>query len=182
MREKKDIDRLFQEKFKDFEAAPPERVWGNIEAELRKEKKRRVVPLWFKLGSVAAILLIALLLSLPVFNDFDSTKNPVVIDDNASPANSDGSPRISPTRNPVHENQTVTDLENTGQNQRAGDSTVTPAEINNTHNNNIKFNSTQKNSSNSIAYDNTSAHTPKGRSKNLKSTGNTTTGSAADAV
>ena len=34
MKEKKHIDRLFQEGFKDFEATPSDVVWKNIEAQL----------------------------------------------------------------------------------------------------------------------------------------------------
>ena len=34
MRDKKHIDRLFQEHFKDFEVAPPETVWNKIEDKL----------------------------------------------------------------------------------------------------------------------------------------------------
>ncbi|MBC8883582.1 hypothetical protein H9X57_09985 [Flavobacterium piscinae] len=39
MKDKKNLDRLFQEQFKDFEEIPPEIVWKNIEAELTKKKK-----------------------------------------------------------------------------------------------------------------------------------------------
>ncbi len=59
MKEKKNIDRLFQEKFKDFEAHPSDRVWQGI-VEKRKKKKSRIIPLWLKLGGAAAILLLFL--------------------------------------------------------------------------------------------------------------------------
>lgn len=59
MKEKKNIERLFQEKLKDFEVSPPEMAWKNIEAELnKKEKKRRIIPFWFKPTGIAASLLI----------------------------------------------------------------------------------------------------------------------------
>jgi hypothetical protein len=58
MIERKKIDRLFQEKFRDFEVAPDEKVWENIEAGLKEKKKRRVIPFWFRLSGVAAALLI----------------------------------------------------------------------------------------------------------------------------
>ena len=60
--EKKNIDRLFQEKFRDFEANPPEYMWDRIEEELNKKKKRRVIPIWWKLSGVAALFLIGLAL------------------------------------------------------------------------------------------------------------------------
>ncbi|MEO1009808.1 MAG: hypothetical protein AAFX53_00790 [Bacteroidota bacterium] len=54
---KKNLDNLFQEKLKDFREAPDERVWASIEASLdKKKKKHRVIPLWWKLGGVAALL------------------------------------------------------------------------------------------------------------------------------
>lgn len=71
MREKKNIDRLFQEKFKDFEAAPPEFVWDNLEEILQKKKKRRVVPLWWRMGGIAAALVVGMLFMYPYF--FSST-------------------------------------------------------------------------------------------------------------
>ena len=63
MKEKKNIDNIFKEGFNNFEATPSPRVWENIQAQLEKEKKeRKVIPLWVRLGGVAA--LIALLLSV----------------------------------------------------------------------------------------------------------------------
>jgi hypothetical protein len=59
MKENKNIDRLFQEKFKDFEAKPPEMAWQNIKNKLnKKEKKRRVIPFWLKASGIAASLLL----------------------------------------------------------------------------------------------------------------------------
>ncbi|MCP9199351.1 hypothetical protein MKO06_05500 [Gramella sp. GC03-9] len=58
MKEKKSIDRIFQEKFKDFEAEPREQVWDQISARLDKKEKKRpfIIPLWLKVGGVAAVL------------------------------------------------------------------------------------------------------------------------------
>lgn len=59
MSDKKHIDRLFQEKLKDFEVSPNDEVWNNIHDRLHKDKrKRRVIPIWWKLAGVAAILLL----------------------------------------------------------------------------------------------------------------------------
>jgi hypothetical protein len=55
MKENKNIERLFQEKFKDFEVSPPDFVWENIQEKLNpKEKKRRVIPFWYKTAGIAA--------------------------------------------------------------------------------------------------------------------------------
>ncbi|WP_044625642.1 hypothetical protein [Neotamlana nanhaiensis] len=69
MSDKKHIDRLFQEGFKDFEATPSDAVWKRIEAELnQKKKKRRVIPIWWRYAGVAAVLLLLLTIG---FNYFD---------------------------------------------------------------------------------------------------------------
>ena len=57
MEERKHIDRLYQEKFKDFEATPREMVWKNISSRLQeKERKRSVLPIWYRIAGVAALL------------------------------------------------------------------------------------------------------------------------------
>ena len=56
---KKNIDRLFQEKFKDFDPAPESAVWENIKAKLDAQEKEsdRVIPIWWwRLGGIAAAL------------------------------------------------------------------------------------------------------------------------------
>ena len=61
MSERKNIERLFQEKFKDFEATPSSQIWENIAAELeKKENKKRVIPFWFnmKAAGIAAALVL----------------------------------------------------------------------------------------------------------------------------
>lgn len=63
MKDKKNIDRLFQEKLKDFEAHPPEMIWNSIEAKLPR-KKRKIVPLWWVYGGAAASLIIGLLMTI----------------------------------------------------------------------------------------------------------------------
>lgn len=69
MNEKKHIDRLFQEKFKNFEATPDDAVWENIHRALHKdERKRRVVPFWWKMAGVAALLALLFTVGNAVFN------------------------------------------------------------------------------------------------------------------
>ncbi|WP_242203395.1 PorT family protein [Aestuariivivens insulae] len=69
MSDKKHIDRLFQEKFKDFEASPRDEVWDAIEAQLnKKKKKRRVIPIWWRYAGVAALLVLLLTLGGLYFN------------------------------------------------------------------------------------------------------------------
>ncbi|SHF84077.1 hypothetical protein SAMN05443549_101535 [Flavobacterium fluvii] len=80
MKEKKNIDRLFQEQLRDFEANPDNQVWLNIEAELKKNKKRKVVPIWFKYSGIAAAFLLGLF-TLNTNQTFHSkTENGIVFD------------------------------------------------------------------------------------------------------
>ncbi len=56
MKEKKYIDRLYQEKFRDFEAAPRDAVWKSIETKLQEKRERKTaVPFWFRYAGVAAL-------------------------------------------------------------------------------------------------------------------------------
>ena len=77
MNEKKNIDRLFQERFKDFEAVPNDKVWGNIHDALHEKKKKKVLPLWWKLSGIAAGLVLAFL-AFTTFID-DETNIPSVV-------------------------------------------------------------------------------------------------------
>lgn len=71
MSERQNIDRLFQEKFKDFEVAPPEHVWSNIQSKINTDKKKTQpsLPSWWKLGGTAVALLIGLFLFDTVSNE-----------------------------------------------------------------------------------------------------------------
>ncbi|KAA2219178.1 outer membrane beta-barrel protein [Maribacter flavus] len=69
---KKHLDELFQERFKGFEETPDEKVWSAIEASLDKKRKKRILPLWWQLAGVAAVLIVGLLL----FNPFNSKVSP----------------------------------------------------------------------------------------------------------
>jgi hypothetical protein len=76
MNDKKHIDRLFQEKLKDFEAVPSNTVWENISAELHAEEKdRKIIPLWLKLSGVAVAILLLFTVGNAVFNSSDENPN-----------------------------------------------------------------------------------------------------------
>ncbi len=68
---KKKLDELFRDTLSDFKEAPDERVWASIEASLDKKKKKRILPLWWSLGGIAAAVLLGLLL----VNPFDVKNN-----------------------------------------------------------------------------------------------------------
>lgn len=54
----KNIDRLFQEKLKDYEVTPPNKVWSGIENNLTVIPQKRRIPIWAKFASIAALLLL----------------------------------------------------------------------------------------------------------------------------
>lgn len=111
MSEKKNIERLFQEKFKDFEATPSPEVWDNIEAKLKEKKKRRVIPLWLRLSGVAAILLIGFMIGDGITNNpiKTDTDNGVV---NQNNTNTERSKDLAPMQSPIKSNEIVTETEN----------------------------------------------------------------------
>ena len=80
MKENKNIDRLFQEQSRGFEDTPDNQVWLNIEAELKKDKKRKVIPLWLKCSGIAAAFLLGLF-TLNMNQTFHTkTENGIVLD------------------------------------------------------------------------------------------------------
>ncbi|CAL2102271.1 Outer membrane protein with beta-barrel domain [Tenacibaculum sp. 190130A14a] len=81
MDKNQNIERFFQEKFKDFEANPNPEVWKAIEAKLKK-KKRKVIPIWWFSGGIAATIVLGLLL-YPFLNnqeDKNEAEFPVIVD------------------------------------------------------------------------------------------------------
>ncbi len=146
MSERKNIDRLFQEKFKDFEAQPSDEVWGNIEAKLDGKKKRRIVPFWWKLSGIAAVFLIGFLVSKSIYDDGVKTEIPVVNQNNANPKDKNTIEDVHiknlknntiPTENPVVNDvkaddtngTTAADVNNKNNGSSASTGTVTTAEM-----------------------------------------------------
>ncbi len=75
MNEHKNIDRLFQEKFRDFEVDPSDTVWKNIEKQIgqKPKKDRRVLWLWF--SGIAAGLALFIYLNNPFVNSTPEQKS-----------------------------------------------------------------------------------------------------------
>ncbi|WP_437371533.1 outer membrane beta-barrel protein [Maribacter litoralis] len=76
--QKKNIDELFRDKLSDFKQTPDNKVWRAIDASLDKRKKKRVIPLWWSLGGVAAALLIGLLVFNPFTEEYKT--NEILVD------------------------------------------------------------------------------------------------------
>jgi len=107
MGDKKHIDRLFQEKLKDFEVTPNDAIWKSIENELHeKKRKRRVIPLWWQIGGVAAVLTLLFTVGSLVFNDsVESNSTQPVVNANEK----DSSSEVTSTNHPISN----TDLDQT---------------------------------------------------------------------
>lgn len=129
MNEKHNLDRLFQEKFKDFEVAPPEFVWENIQEKLQDKKTSRVIPLWLRLSGVAALLVLGGFIATLFFNDAENpaVNAPALVIDNTTATPADAI-KAAPDATPL---------------QAAPSATETAAENkNNTNDNNTNNNNT----------------------------------------
>lgn len=84
MKENKNLDKLFQDKFKSLDYPPQEIVWKNIEEQLKEKKKKRVIPFWWKLSGVAAVFVLGLGLYTVFFDNNNSSNNSVVDSNNNS--------------------------------------------------------------------------------------------------
>ncbi|MBE7641462.1 hypothetical protein GUB10_14070 [Salegentibacter sp. BLCTC] len=87
MKERKNIDRLYQEKFRDYNPEPKPELWNSIAGKLNEKDEKRpfIIPLWMKIGGVAAVL--ALMLSGYFFsqNNFTQTRVVFEIEEEAKP-------------------------------------------------------------------------------------------------
>jgi len=82
MNKNKNIDDLFKEGFKNFEATPSPNVWNNIEAKLKENDDRKVIPLWIKLAGVAALLALMFTVGNSIFNaPINNNTSPIVKED-----------------------------------------------------------------------------------------------------
>jgi len=89
---KKNLEQLFKDAFRDFQEVPDEKVWKSIESSLDKRKqKKRVIPIWWRLGGVAAALAILFFLINPL--DKEQVDNQIITDteNTAEPTRQDSS-------------------------------------------------------------------------------------------
>lgn len=144
MSEEHNIDRLFQESFKDFDVDAPKNAWNNIEKRLNKKSRKPLIPLWQKLGGAAAIIGILILIgSQWLINPFDNTQNKVVDapQDNSS-ENTPNRQNSSPLQtNPINNEVEQFDLNSPNVTQNISNKTVVassddePIQNSNTKNN-----------------------------------------------
>lgn len=75
MKNSKKIELLFQQKLRNLEKKPDEKVWNNISSKLIK-KKKRVLPFWWFYGGVAALFILGFYL----FKNTNNIETPLKID------------------------------------------------------------------------------------------------------
>lgn len=85
MSDNKNIDRLFKEQFKDFEATPAAGTWDQIAAQLQHKKKRRVVPFWLKSSGIAAALVLGCFLLFDQNSTLEIPQNKVATGKKTNP-------------------------------------------------------------------------------------------------
>jgi len=108
VRDLKNIDRLFQENLKDYEVSPPNKVWNAIEKQLAAPSKKRRTPIWIKISSIAALLVlffsVGTIYFLPksIFTNNTISKNikqPIVLEEKDSTTNTYLRPNLPSTTN-----------------------------------------------------------------------------------
>lgn len=126
---KKNLEQLFKDTFQNFQEVPDEKVWKSIESSLDKKKqKKRVIPIWWRLGGVAAALAILFFLINPldkeqvdnqIITDTENTVEPTQEDPNGSDVkafqNSSGiseTERVAGTSQQVDPANTSSEVEN----------------------------------------------------------------------
>lgn len=99
MKKNKNIEKLFQEKFENFEVSPPSFVWENIKEKLEpKEKKRRVIPFWFKTAGIAASLVtVVSVVFYTTTNDFKISNSNSVVNSETTTTNNNGNQNVVDT-------------------------------------------------------------------------------------
>ncbi|TRZ45987.1 PorT family protein [Robertkochia solimangrovi] len=129
MSDKKNIERLFQEKFKDFEAAPSQDLWEQIETKLDsgKQKNRKVIPFWWQLGGVAALLTLLFLAGISLFSSPEISTDPqnTIVNtpqEESSPSESDNN-LPDPQLNSVQNSEVATTPESEEDNVNSNKST-----------------------------------------------------------
>ncbi|RFN59097.1 porin family protein [Marixanthomonas ophiurae] len=157
MKNKKHIDELFKERFKNHETTPPPHVWDNIQAELQEKKKdRKVIPLWWKLGGVAALLALLFTIGNSVFNN-EETNNKVVTEEKTAPIPTDSETKAEETI--YNDSQVASETGEKSTEKTIDDDQKQHSDTNKASNNSLN---SEENNKSAVAVENT----PEGKIKN----------------
>ncbi|MDG1329315.1 MAG: hypothetical protein P8P27_03655 [Flavobacteriaceae bacterium] len=89
MKKNKNIDELFKERFKNFEASPSPDVWNKIQAKLKEKDNRKAIPIWYKLGGVAALFALLFTIGYSILNVPLNKINNSIVNENAIEINTE---------------------------------------------------------------------------------------------
>ena len=107
MKKNKNIDELFKERFKNFEATPSPDVWNKIQAKLKEKDDRKVIPLWIKLGGVAALFALIFTIGNSLLNVPLNKINAPIVNENPAKINSESHNNIIVANNDVIQDEIV---------------------------------------------------------------------------
>ena len=128
MGNRKDIGKLFNEQFKDFEQAPSADLWDTIASELDQKSDRKIAPFWLYFGGV---LIVGMLTGILYWAPWDTLTSPKTNDQ----------PIVNATQAPIPDATTTTSssspIENTTTNK-----TTNTEQTANTSSNNISSKTT----------------------------------------
>lgn len=91
MKNKKNIERLFKESFKNFEVNPSDSVWESLQNKLiDKQQEKKPFSIWYKYAGVAALLLLFFVIGKSLLNTENSVNSNTIVDteNSNSPINS----------------------------------------------------------------------------------------------
>ncbi len=114
MGNKKDIGKLFNERFKNFEQAPNAGLWDNIASELDQKRDRRIAPLWLYFGGLATIGIFIALWAWQPWSAQEinsSIDNHEIVEANSNPTTAPKN--TAPSNNSITNKNTITFEENT---------------------------------------------------------------------
>ena len=80
MKNNKNIDRLFQEKFKDFETEPDKHTWTKIQMGLKEKKQQKIIPFWLKFTGIGASFLFGIFALTTFYKTNTALEKKIVIE------------------------------------------------------------------------------------------------------
>ncbi len=153
MSDKKHIDRLFQEKLKDFEVSPSDSIWENISTELQSRKKdKKGIPVWWRLAGVAAALLLLFTISQLMLNNNPTTpsEETVVDVDSKKDTINDVLPDITNEENTVADQESISkEFKSKSSNNSVINKATTPSQNDDSINKNVTVFAERHNNNNS---------------------------------
>lgn len=108
MSDKKNIDRLFQEKFRNFETSPDPEVWERIKLQKEENSKKRVlIPFWFRVAGVAALMVLLFTLAITMQNPTVDSENTILTTIESEKESKNSEPLVTIEKNSKEETEKI---------------------------------------------------------------------------